>query len=223
MESSSFYGTDQSLVSYLASIQLMPYIYDVTRKAALQNDSCLYSMSDLFPKDGQCLHLDGQYMIGKYLLVIPVHQAGSLMEFYLPHGIWTNYLTGGQLEGNQWCTEVSSSLHPLLYIRENAVLPTAMNDESGYSKIQFRIYTLQNKIRIADSFYDQYTSQTWNYMVRQIRQQLTVSSDSVIPYAFRIMNQSIQEADHAFLLEEGADTLVQPDCNASIFTLKLHT
>lgn len=221
MESCIAHLIDRSLVSYLASIQLMPYLYDVTRKASSKNASCLFTLAELFPTDTICQTLDGEYMIGEHLLVIPVHPSGSLMEYYLPEGIWTNYLTGKSYIGGKWYKDTILSHQPFLFIRDNSVIPTAIKEVPGHHNIQFRVYMMEESIRIADSFYDQYTSQTWSYVIRQLNQKLTLSSDSNMLYSFRLMNQIVTEADHGFVLEEGLDTIIEPDRNAAIVTIQL--
>ena len=213
---------DKTLVSYLSSLHLMPYLYDVTRKASLLGISCLFSMAQQFPEDATCASLEGQYMIGNNLLVIPVHHANSLMEYYLPPGKWTNYLTGVIRFGGQWYKEKTSSLYPFLFIRENSIIPTSISEVDGYPPVQFRIYHLKQGTRVTGSFYDRYTSSTWSYLVRRTNRQLTISSSENVLYSFRMMNQPAQAADHAFLLEEGHDIIVQPDINAAIVTVQLH-
>ena len=47
-----------------------------------------------FPDDPACDYLDRQYMLGDALLVAPIFTPDGMVDYYLPAGRWTNFLTG---------------------------------------------------------------------------------------------------------------------------------
>ena len=51
-----------------------------------------------FPDDPTCATLDRQYMLGDSLLVAPVFSADGWVEYYVPEGRWTHYLSGEVVE-----------------------------------------------------------------------------------------------------------------------------
>lgn len=52
-----------------------------------------------FPEDPVCDSLDRQYMLGDSLLVAPVFQEDGIVEYYLPKGKWTYFLSNEVVEG----------------------------------------------------------------------------------------------------------------------------
>ena len=82
-----------------------------------------------FPDDPAVAYLDRQYMLGSELLIAPVFNAKGTVEFYLPDGLWTNYLTGEQVQGPGWQTELHGFDSIPIYVREGAVLPIGARDD----------------------------------------------------------------------------------------------
>jgi alpha-D-xyloside xylohydrolase len=62
-------------------------------------------------------------MLGENILVAPVF-SDSEVQYYLPAGLWTNYLTGEQVTGPLWRTEEHSMLSMPIWVRPGAVLAT---------------------------------------------------------------------------------------------------
>ncbi len=81
---------------------LMPYVYG---KAVESHETGIPLMRPMFleyPDDLTCQTLDLQYMLGDSLLVAPVFREDGTVDYYLPEGVWVNYLTGERLEGPGW-------------------------------------------------------------------------------------------------------------------------
>ena len=105
-------------------IELMPYFYGVGLEAHERGLPYMRPMQIEFELDPTCAYLDRQYMIGSDLLVAPVFSADGLVEYYLPAGTWTNYLTGETARGPVWRRDTHDVLSLPLWVREGAVLAT---------------------------------------------------------------------------------------------------
>lgn len=83
----------------------------------------LRSMALEFEEDRNCRYLDKQYMLGKSLLVAPIFNEEGKASYYLPRGLWANYLTGEQTDGGIWREEYYDYMSVPLWVREKFKLP----------------------------------------------------------------------------------------------------
>jgi alpha-D-xyloside xylohydrolase len=114
-------------------LKLMPYLYAVGLEASQSGIPVLRPMQIEFPDDPAAAYVDRQYMLGSELLIAPVFNSEGIVEFYLPNGVWTNYLTGEEIQGPGWRTERHGFDSIPIYVREGAVLPIgARNDRPDY-------------------------------------------------------------------------------------------
>ena len=70
-----------------------------------------------FPEDPACETLDRQYLLGGSLLVAPIFSEDGIVDYYLPAGRWTNFLTGKAQEGPGWRREQHGFLSLPLMVR----------------------------------------------------------------------------------------------------------
>ena len=110
-------------------LSLMPYLYAAGLEASRTGTPVLRPMQLEFPDDPTVGYLDRQYLLGGELLVAPVFSADGTVEFYLPAGTWTSYLTGEQLQGPGWHREHHGYDTLPLYVREGAILPIGGRDD----------------------------------------------------------------------------------------------
>jgi alpha-D-xyloside xylohydrolase len=82
-----------------------------------------------FADDPACDYLDRQYMLGDALLVAPVLSPDGLVDYYLPVGRWTHFLTGEVVEGGRWVHERHGYLSLPLLARPNVAIPTGADDQ----------------------------------------------------------------------------------------------
>jgi alpha-D-xyloside xylohydrolase len=131
-------GTDetdaQSAVSVTRTftklkLRLMPYLAAAGAQASASGLPVMRPMQLAFPDDPAVGHLDRQYMLGDDLLVAPVFTESGEVDFYLPAGEWTNYLTGEQVTGGRWVREVHGFDSLPLYARPGAVIPVGARDD----------------------------------------------------------------------------------------------
>ncbi len=112
---------------------LMPYIFQQAVIAATTGVPVMRAMLLEFPDDPACATLDRQYMLGDSLLVAPVFAADGWVEYYVPAGRWTNYLSGEVVEGPRWVREQHGFLSVPLLVRPNCVIPVgAVDDRADY-------------------------------------------------------------------------------------------
>ncbi len=113
--------------------RLMPYLYQAARIAHLEGIPTMRAMALEFPDDPACVYLDRQYLLGDDLLVAPVFSADGLVDYYLPPGIWTHFLTGQQVDGERWVRERHPASSVPLLVRPGAVIPVgAVDDDPAY-------------------------------------------------------------------------------------------
>ena len=109
--------------------RLMPYLYGLAVEAAQRGLPLMRAMLLEFPDDPACETLDRQYMLGPSLLVAPVFSEEGWVQFYLPHGRWTQVLTGEVVNGGCWRKEQHGFMSLPLYARENSLIPWGARDD----------------------------------------------------------------------------------------------
>ena len=101
-----------------------------------------------FPDDPACDTLDRQYMLGDALLVAPVFSRDGAVDYYLPAGRWTNFLSGQVVEGGRWVREQHGFLSLPLLVRPNSIIPVGANDERPdydfADGVTFHVFELQD-------------------------------------------------------------------------------
>ena len=83
-----------------------------------------------FPEDIPCSDLDRQYMLGESLLVAPVFTESGDVDYYLPEGTWTNFLSNKVVEGGKWQHEVHDFMSLPLMARENSIIAVGADDQN---------------------------------------------------------------------------------------------
>ena len=109
--------------------RLMPYLYAAAVEAHETGVPVMRAMPLEFPGDPACDTLDRQYMLGERLLVAPVFTPDGTVDYYLPAGRWTNFLSGEMVEGGRWLREQHGYLSLPLMVRPNTVLPVGANED----------------------------------------------------------------------------------------------
>jgi alpha-D-xyloside xylohydrolase len=125
---------DEEAVDVLAKFtrlkgSLMPYIYQTAVQAHQFGTPSLRAMVLAFPGDPACETLDRQYMLGDALLVAPVFREDGIVDYYLPEGKWTNFMTDEVVEGGCWRREQVDYLSIPLWAAENSVIPVGGRDD----------------------------------------------------------------------------------------------
>src|SRR4029079_4045396 len=125
---------DEQAVDVLRSFtklkcRLMPYLFAAATQAHAAGTPMMRAMLLEFPDDPACDSLDRQYMLGDALLVAPIFTPDGLVDYYLPAGRWTNFLTGEVIEGGRWLREQHGYLSLPILGRPNTLLPIGANEQ----------------------------------------------------------------------------------------------
>ncbi len=139
------------VVRYFTKLKctLMPYLYSTAVVAAKTGIPCMRAMVLEFQNDPTCDVLDRQYMLGDSLLVAPVFREGGVVDYYLPKGKWTHYLSNKVVRGGSWIHEQYDYLSLPLYVKENTILAVGGNEQApdyDYSQgLSLHIFELSEK------------------------------------------------------------------------------
>lgn len=109
--------------------RLMPYLFQAAVEAHTSGVPVMRAMLLEFPDDPGCDTLDRQYMLGGSLLVAPVFNPEGTVDYYLPQGRWTNFLSGAVVPGGRWVRENHNFLSLALMARDQSIIPIGANDQ----------------------------------------------------------------------------------------------
>ncbi len=110
--------------------RLLPYIYSLAKEAEATGLPVVRPLVLEYPDDAVAPGVDYEYLLGPYLLVVPVMNDEGRCLVYLPPGAWYDWWSGERLEGPQHLRlEVPLERLPL-YVRDDSVL--AMAPEMEY-------------------------------------------------------------------------------------------
>jgi alpha-D-xyloside xylohydrolase len=108
--------------------RLMPYLFSAACESHEQGVPMMRAMMLEFPSDPACDYLDRQYMLGDSLLTAPIFSPDGTVDYYLPEGQWTNFLTGQVIEGGRWIRETHGYLSIPLMVRPNTIISVGGNE-----------------------------------------------------------------------------------------------
>jgi alpha-D-xyloside xylohydrolase len=127
--------------------RLMPYLFNMAVEAHATGVPMMRAMLLEFPDDPASDTLDRQYMLGDALLVAPVFTASGLIDYYVPTGRWTHFLSGKVVEGGRWVRETHDVMSLPLLARPNSIIPVGANNQKpnyDYADdVTFHIFELE--------------------------------------------------------------------------------
>ncbi|MFI9318297.1 alpha-xylosidase [Kitasatospora aureofaciens] len=171
--------------------RLAPYLQRAAQQAHASGLPVMRAMVLEFPDDPAAAALDRQYLLGDDLLVAPVFTADGTVEYYVPEGAWTNFLTGAQVTGPRWVRE-QHGFHTLpLLARPDSVVPLGADDQRPVSAwaegVELRVHAFadgaERTVVIPRS---DGPGETARFHVRRTGDRLTVTTDSPHPWQLRI-------------------------------------
>ncbi|WP_388007368.1 TIM-barrel domain-containing protein [Georgenia deserti] len=105
---------------------LLPYLWQAAGDSAALGLPMLRPLALEFPDDPVAAGIDGQFLLGNDLLVVPIFDDGTspvIRRFYVPDGEWQDLLTGESVSGPGFRSqEVPLERMPVL-VRAGAVIP----------------------------------------------------------------------------------------------------
>ncbi len=105
--------------------KLHPYIYTYARNAYDTGLPLMRALLLEYPDDVETFKLDGQFLLGKEILVAPVvEKEASEKQVYLPQGEWIDFNDGKTAyRGKQWITyPVTLSTIPM-FVKRGSIIP----------------------------------------------------------------------------------------------------
>ena len=104
-------------------LSLLPYLARGAKQVSEEGVPLMRPMAMEFPHNPAAQYLDRQYMLGDDLMVAPVFSPDGVVEYYVPEGTWTNYLTGENIVGPKWVKGKFDYMSLPLMVRPGAVVP----------------------------------------------------------------------------------------------------
>lgn len=191
------------VVRYFAQLKasLMPYLYRNAVETSKTGIPMMRSMPLEFPEDRNCAYLATQYMLGDSLLVAPIFNEDSMAEYYLPEGIWTNYLTGEEREGGKWYREKHGYLSIPLYVKEGSIVANGAHNENAVydyaDGVTFRVYRVKDGQTLNSFVYDENAGAASQVSVTRNGNTCRIKVTAGKPCTVKLMNvtQPVKAAD----------------------------
>lgn len=124
---------------------LMPYIYTQARISAEQGFPMMRTLFFEYPEDQTAWFIEDEYLFGERLLVAPMFQEGiTKRNVYLPAGIWVDYQTHKQYEGEKWHAIEAGDLPVVILVKAGTLLPhlkvAQCTNDMNWNEIELRAY-----------------------------------------------------------------------------------
>jgi alpha-D-xyloside xylohydrolase len=137
---------------------LMPYLYACACETSMTGIPVMRAMVLEFSDDPTCRFLDLQYMLGDSLLVAPIFNKDGNVSYYLPSGIWTNFITGDRVLGGCWKNETHDYMSIPLMVRPSSIIAvgdTESRPDYDYSdNVVFHIFELADRSEASTAVYN---------------------------------------------------------------------
>jgi alpha-D-xyloside xylohydrolase len=179
--------------------RLFPYLFAAAHDAHQYGRPVMRSMFLEFPHDPACLHLDRQYMLGDALLAAPIFRDDGIAEYFLPSGLWTDFLTGKLVEGGTWRSEKHDFLSLPLLVKENSIVPMSEREDAPQwnlaDQLTLNLFQISEGANLALRLVSSENIATI-FHCRREQNRITVESDGAAKKA-RVLLRSIRAASAA--------------------------
>lgn len=200
-------------------LELLPYLYSSAVYTSNTGIPMMRSMALEFEGDMNCRYLDKQYMLGDSLMAAPIFNEEGKAKYYLPEGLWTNYLTGDTQEGGCWREEQHGYLSVPLWVRENSIIPVGINcehiDYQFAGNVEMKVYALKDKAR---SVVYQASKKVLELMLEKEGPKLKGAAGGGMGSRIRFVNCLLTEVVGADAQIEGRDTVLLLKASSVEFT-----
>lgn len=208
------------VVRFFAQLKasLMPYLYRNAVETSKTGIPMMRSMPLEFPEDRNCSYIATQYMLGDSLLVAPVFNEDSMAEYYLPEGIWTNYLTGEEREGGKWYREKHGYLSIPLFVKEGSIVAIGAHNENAVydhaDGVTFKVYRVKDGQTLSSVVYDDNANAVSELSITRSGNTCKLKVTAGKPCTVKLMNVTspvkVAGGDHAhqYLMENGRNLAI---------------
>jgi alpha-D-xyloside xylohydrolase len=205
--------------------RLMPYLFGAAIQAHTAGVPVMRAMVLEFPDDPACDYLDRQYMLGDSLLVAPVFTPDGLVDYYLPAGRWTNFLTGQVVEGGRWRRERHDFLSLPLMVRPNTVLPVGADEQRPdydfADGVTLHVFELEHEATVRVPALSGDTATTFE--VRREGQRMDVRAEGAAPWRVLLRGvTSVESAEGGVAAADELGTLVTPENGAGSMSVAVN-
>ena len=116
--------------------ELLPYIYSLAARVALEGGLMMKPLAFNDPNDAQARAIDDEFLLGDDLLVCPVTEYKARQRrVYLPEGLWHERVTGRVHRGGVWI-DAQAPLDAIpVFVRAGAIVPVfrpALSTEEAF-------------------------------------------------------------------------------------------
>ncbi len=202
-------------------LELMPYLYSSAVVTSRTGIPMMRSMALEFEEDDNCRYLDKQYMLGDSMLVAPVFNEEGMASYYLPKGIWVNYLTGETALGGVWRKEKHDYLSVPLWVKADSVIATGVSFENAdydfQRNLEFKVYSLEKKAEatVYQAGKEMAKAAFWKEGEHKIEGRITKAAGCKA----RIIDCICLAAEGISIKAEGKDTLLEIEEDDAVFCL----
>lgn len=127
---------------------LMPYLFSTTCEASTKGIPVMRAMVLEFITDPSCNYLDRQYMLGESILVAPIFSEDKQVQYYVPEGLWTNFLSNEKISGGKWRKEKHDYFSLPILVRPDSLIAIGVcNNKPDYDfaeNVTFHLFELQD-------------------------------------------------------------------------------
>lgn len=105
---------------------LLPYFYDLCRESEQTGMPIIRPLVLHYENDENVRNLNDEFLVGEHLLVAPVVEQGVRKRMvYLPEGVWFDYTSHAEYQGNQFYI-IDSPLDVCpIFVKSGTILPKA--------------------------------------------------------------------------------------------------
>lgn len=180
--------------------RLMPYLYSAACQASFAGIPMMRPMLLEFPDDRTCPNLDRQYMLGDSLLVAPIFEETGIVEYYVPDGRWTSFLSGDRVQGGRWLREHHDYLSLPLLVRPNSIIAVgSVEDRPDYdycADTTFHLYEIEEGGEAAAHLCGQNGTSEVSVVARRSNRSIEVETTGAAK-AWSVCLRGIQEVSSA--------------------------
>ncbi len=209
--------------------RLMPYLFGAACEAHELGVPVMRAMMLEFPDDPACDYLDRQYMLGDSLLVAPIFSPNGKVDYYLPKGRWTNFITGQVTEGGGWVHEKHSYMSLPLMVKPNTIIPVGANehrpDYNLGDGVTFHVFEMQDGETTTACVPTIKGEEAMTVKVSRKGQQVRVQVQGE-PKPWSVLLRgvgSVQSVEGGIAKADTLGTLLVPNKSASSLTIRLPT
>ncbi|MFD2611151.1 alpha-xylosidase [Paenibacillus gansuensis] len=160
---------------------LMPYLFGYAVEAGKRGLPMMRAMVLEFPEDPACRYLDRQYMLGEKLLVAPIFNEEGTVEYYVPEGRWTSFLTGEAVIGGRWMKEKHGYLTLPLLVKPNSLIAIGADsqkpDYDFADGVTLHLFELEDGNSAETVVYDMQGTQELRVQAVRKGNEITVTSE----------------------------------------------